>query len=251
MLSMIRSLSVRCALSSLVALAACVSDAEPAATAPAVQGTAGTAGSSGAGGSVAAAGEGGAAGVGGAAGAAGGVMDTHLVDARDGKSYPTVTVGKQRWMAKNLAYAAPSDSYCYGDDPAACESHGRLYGWSVAPTACPAAWHLPTDDEWKVLESTLGMSTVDVAMSGYDTARGTDEGTKLKLGGTSGFDALLAGFRTGTTYEAMGDRSYFWTASTAPGQQVWRRRVVGSEATIFRFANPTATFAITIRCVAD
>jgi uncharacterized protein (TIGR02145 family) len=175
---------------------------------------------------------------------AGSPPPAELVDARDGQRYPVVAIGGARWLGKNLAYAA-AGSYCYDDAPASCERDGRLYTFASATTACPATWHLPSDDEWKALERALGMAPAETEREGYDVARGTDQGTQFKAGP---LEARMAGFRTGTTYEAAGDRAYFWT-STRRGQEVWRRRITAAAPTIFRFTNPTASFAISVRCV--
>ncbi len=177
---------------------------------------------------------------------AGDAGTNQMVDARDGQTYPTITVGGATWLAKNLSYAIAGSSYCYGDDPKNCEKHGRLYRWSVASTACPAGWHLPSDDEWKGLEAALGMSEDDLDREGYEEVRGTDEGTALKK--ATGFGATMAGYRAGTMYDARGDRTYFWTATTRGGD-VWRRRITAADPTVFRFTNPPSTFAISIRCV--
>ena len=168
-----------------------------------------------------------------------------FVDPRDGQSYPTITRGAKTWLARNLNFAIVGSSFCYGDASSNCDKDGRLYLWSVARTACPAGWHLGSDEDWKSLEVAVGMSSNQLDLEGYDTVRGTSEGTTLKA--TNGFAAHMAGFRTGTTYEALGDRTYFWT-STTRGAEVWRRRVAAAEPTIFRFTNPPATFAISVRC---
>jgi uncharacterized protein (TIGR02145 family) len=36
-----------------------------------------------------------------------------------------------------------------------------LYNWPAAIAACPAGWHLPTDEEWKILEKNQGMTNSD------------------------------------------------------------------------------------------
>ena len=73
-----------------------------------------------------------------------------MTDARDAQTYQTVTLGEQTWLARDLNYAS-DDSKCYDDDPANCEIYGRLYDWEASKTACPAGWHLGSDEEWSTL----------------------------------------------------------------------------------------------------
>jgi uncharacterized protein (TIGR02145 family) len=90
------------------------------------------------------------------------------------------------------------------------------------------------------------MATDQLEIEGYAAIRGVNEGATLK--DPQGFAATMAGFRTGASYDALGDRTYFWTASTRGGD-VWRRRVAAATPTIFRFTNPPGSFAISVRCV--
>lgn len=155
-----------------------------------------------------------------------------LYDSRDSIIYNIVKIKDQTWMAENLNYYIEKDSWCYNNDSSFCSIYGRLYEWEVAMSMdhgnlrdiCPHGWHLPSDDEWKILEMGLGMDSKEAYNFGY---RGTDEANKLKESGTvhwtspntgannhSGFTALPAGCRNqvfGFSYIAYA--TFFWTSS--------------------------------------
>ena len=151
-----------------------------------------------------------------------------LTDKRDGKTYKTVKIGRQTWMAENLNYNA-NGSKCYDNKPANCEKYGRLYDWNTALKACPSGWHLPDDNEWTKLMEFLASNKKDVryrktnfegvtleyyenagkylkAKSGWNNnGNGTDE---------FGFSALPGGTgSSGGVFGFVGDIGLWWSAS--------------------------------------
>ena len=137
-------------------------------------------------------------------------------DSRDGKTYSTVIIGDQTWMAENLDYDAGEGSADYDDKPENSKIYGLLYVWEAAKTACPKGWHLPKDSEWDQLVMFLGGPLV--------------AGAKLKEKGNahwkepnkatneSGFSSLPGGLR----YD-YGDYNYiskvasFWSSTESTG----------------------------------
>ena len=98
-----------------------------------------------------------------------------LTDLRDNKTYRTITVGEQVWMAENLKYDTLFSICNYTRK--AC-----FYTWFAALTACPSGWHLPKIDEWKTLIMSVGdsstagrtLKTVEYWKSSDSAEDGTD-----------------------------------------------------------------------------
>ena len=177
-----------------------------------------------------------------------------FTDPRDGKTYNTVMIGEQVWMAENLSYAS-ENSKVYNNNAMYEELFGRLYSIDEALTECPDGWHLPTDDEWIELEMFLGMSWEDAHSTDY---RGTDEGKKLKSvdhwldggGGTDevGFSALPGGRFDGyVSFEQLGIMANFWTATYYTGIMYYVRKLSGEEYGIWRGYGGQQFYSV--RCV--
>ncbi|RLD81644.1 MAG: hypothetical protein DRJ15_03850 [Bacteroidetes bacterium] len=153
-----------------------------------------------------------------------------LIDTRDGQSYGTVLIGTKCWMAENLNIGSPIDAnqdmsdnsiiekYCFNDN---CDTYGGLYQWAEmmqygkpSQGICPDDWHLPNIEEWQILEMELGMPEGEAtASTGW---QGSDEGDKLKAGGSSGFNALMGGKRsTNGSIILAGNEADFWSATAA------------------------------------
>lgn len=183
----------------------------------------------------------------------------NFTDPRDKTVYPTVKIGKQIWMSKNLSYKLADKSWAYNDDETKVDTYGRLYLWEALKDAIPAGWHLPTDEEWKTLEKTLGMTETDLNKIGYEIERGTNQGTQLKAGGKAKLNFPAAGFRRDDgKFEGIDGteraRTYLWInteINTNGEKQVYRRRIEKEQPFVYRFTNPTAGFAISVRLIKD
>ena len=142
------------------------------------------------------------------------IPEDQFIDSRDGKTYKTVIIGSQTWMAENLNYDAGSGCWIYDNNPSYAEIYGRLYDWETACNVCPDGWHLPSRDDWKELKNFLGGD-----LGGKLKEEGTIHWNSPNTGATneSGFTALPGGrgWYSYTTdndkFVGMGNRAYFWT----------------------------------------
>lgn len=143
-----------------------------------------------------------------------------FTDTRDGEIYDYVILGDQTWMAENLNYETSSGSWYYKDSVAYGNKYGRLYNLITAESSCPIGWHLPSDNEWKILESYLGMSSSELDYSGVVKRSSGKVGLKLVpfLPGIEnyeacGFDAQFGGIRyTDGSYNNINWHSFYWSS---------------------------------------
>ncbi len=192
-----------------------------------------------------------------------------FTDPRNGQTYNALKIGDQCWMGENLNIGtmilgsqnqsdnSTIEKYCYGDVAANCDTYGGLYQWDELMDyetnndkgICPDGWHVPTDVEWMQIEVEVGMSYEDATSMGL---RGTDQGTILGEGGSSGFEALYGGTRnSGGAFNFIGDYASFF--SSTPGSQnnlAWVRYMFSANGQILR--NPyDKTMGLSVRCVKD
>ena len=90
------------------------------------------------------------------------------------------------------------------------------------------------------------MSSADANNTGW---RGTDQGTQLKESGSSGFQALLSGYRYyhGTFFN-MGSYAYFWSSSQCDAADAWSRNVSDGYTGVIR-DNNYKTYGFCARCL--
>ena len=159
-----------------------------------------------------------------------------LTDDRDGKTYKTVVIGTQIWMAENLNYEV-ENSCCYNNSTEYCDKYGRLYTWAAAMDSaglwsdagkgcgygtscspaypvrgvCPSGWHLPSNSEYNAL-----LYSVGDARESLKTTSGWGKNTTLPfINGSDayGFSALPAGGKYGEYgFGGEGETSIFWSS---------------------------------------
>ncbi len=156
-----------------------------------------------------------------------------MTDSRDGKTYKTLDIGGNVWMAENLKYADSTasknlkgQSWCYDNDDSNCELFGRLYTWSAAMDLepvyldsiadltnewrgiCPEGWHVPKYEfdnlDWYTTFASAFMALgkneggFSVIPAGYGVAEHKyDDGADVYMG---------------MSFERMGSATFLWTS---------------------------------------
>lgn len=187
-----------------------------------------------------------------------------------GEDYPTVEIGTQCWIAKNLNVGSfivadtemtnnnEIEKYCYTNNPALCLIYGGLYQWDELMNysnvegsngICPEGWHIPSQAEWNEL-----LTYVDNDMRRIKDYR--DLHWEMNLSDSTlvlGFNALSSGLYGHYLNEFSGRHKFarYWSSSESDS----------STSQCFRILSPTwygNTFfqsgklnAASVRCIKD
>jgi len=203
-----------------------------------------------------------------------------------GKTYKTVVIGTQTWMAENLNYKVIGEihvdgstvdgSICNNNSENNCTKYGSLYSWTTAmgidakynkkdwggsdvkhQGICPSGWHIPSNADWNVL-----MKFVNPSCSDNDNTF-CGAGTKLKAqsgwikngNGTDdyGFSALPGGYgrADGRFVEdcSPGFSGYWWSASEHFGITAYIRAMYHYGE--HQYDEDHKDFLFSVRCLQD
>jgi uncharacterized protein (TIGR02145 family) len=160
-----------------------------------------------------------------------------FVDPRDGKVYPAVQLGRRRWMAANLDYAAPSGSAFYAGQSSVQVPFGRLYTLAAAGASVPTGWRLPSQADWQAL-----FALYDTPQAGY---------AALIAGGSAGFAAQLGGQtdERGNSMQ-MGSYGFYWSSTPGGGGGIYAGFSAGSGSVSIAAASPAGSM-LSVRYVQD
>jgi uncharacterized protein (TIGR02145 family) len=156
----------------------------------------------------------------------------------EGNIYKTISIGTQIWMAENLKTTKYNDgntiplvtdpviwsnlttpAYCWYDNEEATYKnlYGALYNWYVVTTGklCPNGWHVPSEDEWIIIDSYLGgeeVAGIKLKEAGFEHWKQI-QGSRTATN-ESGFTSLPSGWRTswGEFYD-IGEHNFLWSST--------------------------------------
>ncbi|WOT06867.1 fibrobacter succinogenes major paralogous domain-containing protein [Shewanella youngdeokensis] len=200
--------------------------------------------------------------------------NTDTVQDSDGNIYRTVQIGEQVWLAENLRTTTfqtgskVNTGYIPDDDASLLLRYGRLYDWhDVADqrNICPVGWRVASDDDWKALETAIGISDKEVNEEGWRgkndiaiTLKAEQPNTFFKRFkqaevNTTHFSATPAGVKLGNWYITQGMYSEFWTSSTATDKKAYARTLAyawwNSHKGEIRRAKLQKSHMFSVRCV--
>jgi uncharacterized protein (TIGR02145 family) len=172
---------------------------------------------------------------------------SQVTDKRDGKTYKTIKIGNQVWMAENLAYKPSNGNYwAYDDENFNLEKYGYLYDWETAQNICLSGWHLPSDDEWTTLTDYLGGQNVAgikmKSTSGWiEDGNGTNE---------SGFNGLPGGYHSASgNYFAIDDYALWWSSTQSSTINAWKH-YLNYRSAVYR-NDVYKELGFSVRCLKD
>jgi len=177
-----------------------------------------------------------------------------------------LTIGTQTWAKVNLnvgtmitgattqANNSILEKYCYNDTESNCTTYGGLYQWNEAMLyvttdgaqgICPVGSHVPSDNDWKILEVQLGMTQVQADATGW---RGTNQGTQLLSVGL-GLNIPLAGSRyyTGEYFGNISAAAFYWSSSES-GVNAFDRLINPTYTTLNR-NSMDKNYGFSVRCL--
>lgn len=195
----------------------------------------------------------------------------------EGTTYNTVQIYSQCWLKENLNVGTMIlgnewtsnnnviEKYCLGNTIENCQKYGGLYSWwemmqytteEGTQGICPDGWHIPTDNEWKILEGSVdsqyGIGSITWDIWGH---RGFDGGTNLKSEsdwgyGTDLFDfsGLPGGIKWGNSTWSSGN-GFWWSSTENNNNGAWYR-ILSTEKGIERRSEDNS-LAISMRCIKD
>jgi uncharacterized protein (TIGR02145 family) len=196
------------------------------------------------------------------------VCGMSFTDSRDSKTYSSVQIGSQCWMAENLnagiridGELAQSDNsiiekYCFSNQEDSCTKYGGFYMWDemmqyvtleASQGICPDGWRLPASEDWEILSVQLGGDS-EAGIKLKSTVGWDAEGNGNN---SSGFNALPSGYRN-TDGSFVNNTRYatHWSSTEGSSNTAWNRHL-SYEDNIFHETSSWKSYGLSVRCIRD
>ncbi|HOU02446.1 MAG TPA: FISUMP domain-containing protein [Bacteroidales bacterium] len=188
----------------------------------------------------------------------------------ENNNYSVVKIGSQIWMGENLNtvrfndlipipyisnatdwsnLSTPGISY-YNNDPTT--SSGAYYNWFAVNTGklCPLGWHVPSTDEWSILDTYLGG---DIVVGPKLMETGVDHWPNPNTVATneSGFTGLPGGYRNGAdgSFYGFGTQASWITSTSYSSSQAYNRNLYDSGG--YGSSQYSKNTGYSVRCIKD
>ena len=200
-----------------------------------------------------------------------------------GQVYNTVQILSQCWLKENLNVGTMIngasnmtdngviEKYCFNNNQVNCNKYGGLYKWNEmmqynpqqgSQGICPSGWHIPCDEEWKILEGAAD-SQYGIGDPVWNSIaiRGFDAGTNLRSkfdwespgNGTDilGFTGLPGGIiNDAGTFFLIGFYGYWWSSTESDNNNAWDHFLNYNSPEVYRLNNVKG-YSFNVRCVKD
>jgi uncharacterized protein (TIGR02145 family) len=202
----------------------------------------------------------------------------------EGKVYNTIQIFSQCWLKDNLNVGSRIQSsteqtdngiiekYCYGNMESFCTTYGGLYQGNEMMQynnqqgvrgICPPGWHVPTDEDWKVLEGAVdskyrigdtewdrvwGSRGFDVAKNLKTAIGWNDDGNGADLFGFSGLPASCR--QDGGSFAIIGYYGLWWTSTEINIDSTWNRHFTYNSPHAYR-TMWDKEWGFSVRCLRD
>lgn len=208
----------------------------------------------------------------------------------DGNNYSVVKIGDQYWTVENLKTTRYNDktpilnvtvaedwanlktgAWCNHDNlESNGEIYGRLYNWYAVGTGklAPAGWHVPTDNEWTILENYL----IDNGYN-YDDSIGIDRiakslcaetgwqfsnkagnpGYKPEKNNSTGFTALPGSYHNffDGIFGHIGMYGYWWSSTESEDFHAYYWNLYYNSKDLLRDNYFSKIYGLSVRLVRD
>ncbi len=192
-------------------------------------------------------------------------LENKAVDT-DGNVYGTVYIGGQCWMKENMRSTHNRNGRevrCYPPNNNFKNKfeYGFLYDWDSAKEICPSGWHLPTDNEWVLLEQHISIdqknlcdtNSQNIAKAMCSTWGWENSKTECSIGNkpydnnATGFDILPAGIYN-SGFFGFGVYTNFWCATELQNGFAYSHGFNCNKANVIRYVDGKES-GFSVRCV--